>query len=262
MAGSQGQARNVPPDEPDDFDSVLRSFQEWMHQKGEADRNRRKVPSDRNNLAGKKAYVFPSIAPGPSIAPNQQAVVEEISGNKSSFGRRIFRTFAYGLAVAALLAIAWQAYQDDAIKRTIIDWERSSLAWLSSQSRQRSSGGRSLPAASITADQEHAVAQAESAPELADVSRAVQQQLQAVASDLAIVRRTAEQIASKQEQMAQDIATLQASERDVTQKISSLAQAAAAARKNAQKAAHPERANQPVAEPLPVPEARTPLPPQ
>ena len=70
MAGSQGQARNVPPDEPDDFDSVLRSFQEWMHQKGEADRNRRKVPSDRNNLAGKKSYVFPSIAPGPSIVPN------------------------------------------------------------------------------------------------------------------------------------------------------------------------------------------------
>ena len=212
MAGSQGQARNVPPD---DFDNVLRSFHEWMHQKGEADRNRRKVSSDRKNTAGKKSYVFPSIAPGPSIVPKQQAIVEEISGNKSSFGRRIFRTFAYGLAVAALLAIAWQAYQDDAIKRTIIDWERSSLAWLSSQSRQRSSGDRSLPAASIKADQEHAVAQAELAPELADVSRAVQQQLQAVASDLAIVRRTAEQIASKQEQMAQDIATLQASERDV-----------------------------------------------
>ena len=50
--------------------------------------------------------------------------------------------------------------------------------------------------------------------------------------------------------------------RRVTQKISSLAQAAAAARKNAQKAAHPERANQQVAEPLPVPEARTPPPPQ
>jgi len=258
MAASQGQARNVPPD---DFDNVLRSFHEWMHQKGEADRNRRKIPSDRNNLAGEISHISPSIAPGPSI-PNQEAFIEKISGNKSSFGRRIFRAFAYGLAVAALLAIAWIAYQDDAIKRTIIDWERSSLAWLSSQSRQRSSGGRSLPAASIKADQEHGVAQAESAPELADVSRAVQQQLQAVASDLAIVRRTAEEIASKQEQMAQDIATLQASERDVTQKISSLAQAAAAARKNAQKAAHPERANQPVAEPLPVPEARTPPSPQ
>ena len=34
MAGSQSQARNVPPD---DFDNVLRSFHEWMHQKGEAD---------------------------------------------------------------------------------------------------------------------------------------------------------------------------------------------------------------------------------
>jgi hypothetical protein len=260
MAGSQGQARNVPPD---DFDNVLRSFHEWMHQKSETDRNRRKVPTDRNNLAGEISHISPSIAPGPSIVPNREAIIEEISGNKSSFGRRIFRTFAYGLAVAALPAIAWQAYQNDAIKRTIIDWERSSLAWFSSQSLQRSSGGKSLAAASIKADQEHAVAQAESAPELADVSPAVQQQqLQAVASDLAIVRRTAEQIASKQEQMAQDIASLQASERDVTQKISSLAQAAAAARKNAQKAAHPERANQRVAEPLPVPEVRTPPPPQ
>jgi hypothetical protein len=259
MAGSQGQARNVPPD---DFDDVLRSFHEWMRQRGEADRNRRKVPSDRNNLVGETSQISSSIAPGPSIVPNQEAIIEEIAGNKSSFGRRIFRTFAYGLTVAALLAIAWQAYQDDAIKRTLIDWERSSLAWLSSQSRQRSSDDRSLPAASIKTDQEHAVAQAESTSELADVSRAVQQQLQAVASDLAIVRRTAEQIASKQEQMAQDIATLQASERDVTQKISSLAQAAAAARKNAQRAAHPERANQTAPEPLPVPEARTPLPPQ
>jgi hypothetical protein len=75
-------------------------------------------------------------------------------------------------------------------------------------------------------------------------------------SDLGIIRRTVEQIATKQEQMAQDIATLQATERDVNQKIiASLAQAAAvrAARKNVPKITRPEPVGQPASAPLPVP---------
>jgi len=56
-----------------------------------------------------------------------------------------------------------------------------------------------------------------------------------MASDLAIVRRVVEQLARKQELMAQDITMLQASEQSIIQKVVSLTQAAAAVRAHAPK---------------------------
>jgi hypothetical protein len=47
------------------------------------------------------------------------------------------------------------------------------------------------------------------------------QQLEPLASNLDVVRRSVEQLATKQEQMAQNIATLQAVEEDIRQKLSS-----------------------------------------
>ena len=47
------------------------------------------------------------------------------------------------------------------------------------------------------------------------------QQLEPVVRDLALVRHSLEQLAAKQDQMAQNIATLQAAEQDIRQKISS-----------------------------------------
>ena len=66
MAGSQGQARNVPPD---DFDNVLRSFHEWMHQKGEADRNRRKVFFGPEQYGRKKILCLSQHSPWPFDCP-------------------------------------------------------------------------------------------------------------------------------------------------------------------------------------------------
>jgi hypothetical protein len=66
-----------------------------------------------------------------------------------------------------------------------------------------------------------------SPPAPAVTSAEVQEQLKPVAVDLAIVRRSVEQLvtnqdqlARKQDQMAQAIATLQAAEQDISQKIS------------------------------------------
>jgi hypothetical protein len=50
----------------------------------------------------------------------------------------------------------------------------------------------------------------------------LKKQFEAIASDLAIVRRIVEQVAARQDQMARDIATLQADEQNVRQKISTL----------------------------------------
>jgi hypothetical protein len=47
------------------------------------------------------------------------------------------------------------------------------------------------------------------------------QQVNAIARDLAVVRHSVEQLAAKQEQMAHTVATLQAVDQDVSQKMSS-----------------------------------------
>ena len=81
-----------------------------------------------------------------------------------------------------------------------------------------------------------------SPPAPAVTSAEVQEQLKPVAVDLAIVRRSVEQLATnqdqlarKQDQMAQAIATLQAAEQDLSQQILALAPPAA---QPAPKAAH------------------------
>jgi len=83
---------------------------------------------------------------------------------------------------------------------------------------------------------------AASPPAPAVTSAEVLEQLKPVAADLAIVRRSVEQLATnqdqlarKQDQMAQAIATLQAAEQDLSQKILGLAPPAAPP---APKAAH------------------------
>ena len=266
MARLQSQAHN---EQRDDFDNVLRSFHEWMAEKAQADRNG-KIFSARHSTAGQSSYVPPSVAsPGPSIVPNQRVMSEEISGNKPSVGRRVFRTFAYGLAVAALVAVAWQAYSDDETRKMMRAWKHSSLTWLSSLSGHKSSVGPHLATASTpkSSDQAAALAQLGPAPTGTDMPREVHQQLQAAVGDLAVIRRTVEQIASKQEQMAQDIATLQATERDINQKIiSSLAQAAPVrtARKSVPGMVPSDHAGQPASAALPAspPSPRMPPPAQ
>jgi len=80
MARLQSRAQN---EQHDDVENVLQSFHEWMVKKAQADRNR-KISSGRNDAAKENPYIPPTIAsPGPSIVPNQQATIEEISGSKT-----------------------------------------------------------------------------------------------------------------------------------------------------------------------------------
>src|SRR5271170_6370438 len=158
MARLQSRA----PIEPnDDLDNVLHSFHEWMAEKAQADRNR-KISLGRNDAVGERSYIPPSIAsPGPSIVPNQQAMTEEISGNEPSVGRRVFRTFIYGLAVAALVTVAWQAFRDEQTKEIISAWGSRSLSWLSSVPGRKAAIGQHPATAASTnlSNQSVAVAQ-------------------------------------------------------------------------------------------------------
>jgi hypothetical protein len=86
------------------------------------------------------------------------------------------------------------------------------------------------------------------------------QQIEPITRDLTIVRRSLEQIAAKQEQMAQNIATLQAAEQDIRQKMSSPPQSRPAPPRKPPEAAAQSSAVQSSSVPPPPPPARPPLP--
>ena len=120
---------------------------------------------------------------------------DQFTGKKRSIGRRIFGTLTR-LTIAVLIGVgatwAWQYHGDEA-KEMVRTWAPS-LAWL-------------LPTSTSTEGQESTAA----------TSAELVQQFKPVALDLAIVRHSLEQLATKieqlgikQEQMAQNIATLRA----------------------------------------------------
>jgi len=122
---------------------------------------------------------------------------DQVASDRPSIGRRIFRTLARFI-IAVLIGIgatlAWQSHGDAA--REMVVARAPSLGWLLSVSTTKS------PAVAATA------------PDPV-------QQLEPLASNLDVVRRSVEQLAAKQEQMAQNIAALQAVEEDIRQKVSS-----------------------------------------
>jgi hypothetical protein len=123
----------------------------------------------------------------------------QFGSDRPSIGRRLTRTlvrFLLPVVIGVGGTLAWQSYGGEMVRA----WAPS-LGWLS-------------PA---------------SPPGPAVTSSELQQQLKPMAIDLALVRRSEEQLATnqdqlarKQDQMAQAIATLQAAEQDISQNISAL----------------------------------------
>jgi hypothetical protein len=125
---------------------------------------------------------------------------KQVASNRPSITTRIIRAlgrFAVAVLIGVGATLAWQSYGGEMVRA----WAPS-LGWL-------------LPA---------------SPPDPAVTSTELQQQLKPMAIDLALVRRSEEQLAAnqdqlarKQDQMAQAIATMQAAEQDISQKILALA---------------------------------------
>jgi hypothetical protein len=126
---------------------------------------------------------------------------KQLTAVTPSIGRRALRTvvrFSLVVLIGVSATLAWQSYNEQA-KELLRDWVPP-LAWL-------------LPASPVAA---------ENAPKLGE-------ELRPLAIDLALVRRSVEQLALdqrqlavKQDNIAQDIAALQAVERDLRQNISSV----------------------------------------
>src|SRR5467141_2286036 len=122
---------------------------------------------------------------------------DQVASDRPSIGRRIFRTltrFIIAVLTGVGATLAWQSHGDAA--REMVVARAPSLGWLLSVSTTKS------PAVAATAP--------DPLPQLVPL-----------ASNIDAVRRSVEQLAAKQEQMAQNIATLQALEEDIRQKVSS-----------------------------------------
>ncbi len=249
MFSPQGQAQG------DQSDEIFLAFKEWLRIQ-EARHGRVEHHPHGNGSSDSHSNEFtvsPSIAPfEPSIAVNPREASfqrDGISGGHS-VGRRVFRTFACGFVIIVTVgaALAWQS-SDDKTKDMV-------RAWGFSLSQLSSVLGAKPPIASDVAT-EPVSKSSEQASVAVGPSPEALHQLDTMVSGLAVVRRIVEQLAAKQEQMAQDIATLQAIKQNVSEKKSSLPQASAVPpRKNT----HSEAAVQPPSVPVPTPRPRTPLP--
>ena len=119
---------------------------------------------------------------------------DHVASDRPSIGRRIFRTLTR-FSIAVLIGVgATLGWQSDAAKEMLVA-RAPTLAWVLSVSTTKS-------------------------PVMAATSTDPMQQLAPLASNLDVVRRSVEQLAAKQEQMAQNIAALQAVEEDIRQKMS------------------------------------------
>jgi hypothetical protein len=130
-----------------------------------------------------------------------------LASGRPSIGRRIFRALTR-FSIAVLIGVgATLGWQSDAAKEMLIA-RAPALAWVLSVSTTKS-------------------------PVVAATSTDPMQQLAPLASNLDAVRRSVEQLAAKQEQMAQNIAALKAVEEDIRQKMSSTPPAPALAQQAA-----------------------------
>jgi hypothetical protein len=132
---------------------------------------------------------------------------------RPSIGRRIVRSltrFSIAVLIGVGATLGWQSY-GDAAKEMVVA-RAPMLAWLLSTSTTKS-------------------------PVVAATSPGPAQQLEPLASNLDAVRRSVEQLAYKQEQIAQNIAALQAVQEDIRQKMSFAPPSPAPAAAPAQQAA-------------------------
>ena len=133
----------------------------------------------------------------PILSHSSRLNDREVASDRPSIGRRMLRSLTR-FSIAALIGVGatlgWQSY-GDAAKGMVIA-QAPTLAWLLSISTTKP-------------------------PVVAATSPDPVQQLEPLALNLDIVRHSVEQLAAKQEQMAQNIAALQTVEEDIRQKMSS-----------------------------------------
>ena len=150
---------------------------------------------DRDDISDQRIGTRP-LKPSTHSPRSSSLKDDPVASDRPSVGRRIFRTltrFFIAVLIGVGGTLAWQSYGDAA--REMVVARAPTLAWLLSVSTTKSPAGAATSSYPV-------------------------QQLEPLASSLDVVRRSVEQLAAKQDQMAQNIATLQAVEEDIRQKMS------------------------------------------
>jgi hypothetical protein len=234
MVESKEQALNLQNSE-----QVLISFHEWMVQQAHAVKSTNQATqlSDLENTASRKGSYFPpSIASEPSIKssssasqefdfdPSKQTNVPPGASNRSPVERQVFRIIC-GLVIAIVFAVVWQAYRDDQTMKLVKAWGHSSVIWLSAAlgASLRESESAAEPSTKFS---DQAASTPAVMPGPTNKFAELNHQLQTIVNDLAVLRRNVEQLSDRQEQMSRDILAVQATEQNVSEKVSSLTQAA------------------------------------
>jgi hypothetical protein len=276
MVSSPAQAPSAQRDQGYD---ILLAFKDWLRIQEE--RLGRTAPDPDGDSAREEFHFSPGIAAGePAFdahrRPGAGRLTGGIAGRRPSVARRVFRTVAVGFIITAIVAAALILQSSDQTQDILSAWG-SSLSRLSSVLRTDAPPGAAVAAAPAAGAPDQAQAQNSAPPQAAPATQPAatsaaagssadpQRQLQAIVNDLTAVRRIVEQLAAKQEQMAQDIATLQAADQSVLQKMSALPQSPAAhvpPHKNGPRIVHSETTVQSPPVPLPAPPrpAQAPLP--
>ena len=195
-----------------------------------------------DSILSRSAPPTPNIQNWPTPRPSNQnwptPSTSNMQKSKPSIGRRTSRAFArYSIVflIGIGVTLAWQSYGDEAMK--MVRTEAPSLAWL-------------LPVSTAKPppDDQESTAAAASSP-----------QLERLEVNLVVMRRSVEQLAAmveqlsaKQDQMAQNIATLQSVEQEVSQKLSSPPQS---------RAVSPRKPPQPTAQSSATQSSSVPAPP-
>jgi hypothetical protein len=167
---------------------------EWLTAEDTSSGSYAPDPEGRSDLrAGRR----PLKAPIHSLHPSR-ANDREVASDRPSLSRRMLRRLTR-FAIAALIGVGvtlgWQSY-GDAAKEMVIARIPSLVLLLSTSTTKP--------------------------PVVATISPGPVQQLEALAFNLDVVRRSVEQLAAKQEQIAQNFAALQAIQEDIREKVSSM----------------------------------------
>jgi hypothetical protein len=183
----------------------------------------------RTDIAGSDALPVAEPSLDATLRPADLKDVRFLSDTPSP-GRRASRTLTRFLIVAFIgvaCTLAWQSY-GEAAKRKLASWAPP-VGWVLLLPALKPPPGAGFVAErpspptvqESTPDSPQAASPAQTAPNIAAPtapaasSPDVQQQLEAMARDLAALRQSVDQLAVGQEQMGRDIASLQAAEKDI-----------------------------------------------
>jgi hypothetical protein len=178
---------------------------------------------------------------------------------RPSIGRRMFRglvRFCIVFLMGVAATLTWQSEGDQAIelvRTAALTWGPAwAMEWIPEARVPTTGSLSSVSSANPPAVQAQSTPVAQTlAPGAAPPPESVRQ-IETMARDLSGVRHSIEQLAARQEDMAQNIVTLQAAEQDIKQKIVSLPRPAPVPRRKPPQPATQSAATQPSTTPPPA----------